>query len=206
MRISELFEQQAVKPATVITTKRFDKEFPSLPASLKEKLEKWLKLKIKNPTQQLGKSDKPGQYELSPWNHLHVKYGQVLVHYLALPDLIVLAAISDHKAVDGGTQELDNMVSYLHGIDVPHMRTLAQQMVAPAVHTITPSEQSEAQELMYWLAADPQERDRLIQFVNTADISHIESWLHTSGLPVHKLAIATYVDMASQALRHVPSS
>lgn len=203
MRISELFEQQGAKPATVITTKRFDKEYASLPAPLKDKLEKWIKLKIKNPTQQLGTSDKPGQYELNPWHHLHVKYGQVLVHYLGMPDLIVLVAISDHKAVDGGTQELENMVNYLHGIDVSHMRTLTQHMVAPAVHTITPSERSEAQELMYWLAADPQERDSLLQFVNTADISHIESWLHTSGLPVHEPSMATYVDMASQALRDI---
>jgi len=206
MRISDLLEQQEAKTLPVITTKRFDKEFQSVPHDLKAKFEKWLHLKMQTPSRQLGKADKPGQYGLNPWNHLHLKYGKVLVHYLALPDLIILAAITDHGSVEGGTQELENMVSYLHGIDVAHMRTQAQQVIHAHVPQLSASERSEAMDLMYWLAADPQERLHLIQVSQTGHIDPIEAWLHTSGLPVHEQAVATYVHMAQQALRDIQPS
>lgn len=120
MLISELLESETASPAGVVTTARFDKEARRLlDADLRNKLAKWLERKTLTPTQLMGIDDRQGKYGLKPWNHLHLRYGNtILVHYLGLPKLIILAAVTDHRAVEGGSAELEQLKNYLKNLDV----------------------------------------------------------------------------------------
>lgn len=215
MKISELlgenwlWEDQSNKPAAIIETERFAKDRREfLDNNLTRKLDNWLEKKRLNPLQLLGRLDRVGSYNLVPWNHWHLRFGNtILIHYMALPELIILAAISDHRAVDGGTAELDSMAAYLKSIDVDSFKAKVQEL-ASARTTVTASpltkEQiQQATDLLYELATDPAEKNLLKQAVASHSIEPIQHWFVVLHLPQDSSSISKYLEIASQALKHV---
>lgn len=216
MKISELLrpnslaenETQQPKPAVIVETERFAKERKEfLDKRLAGKLAKWLEQKRANPLQLLGRLDRVGSYGLNPWNHWHLRYGNtILVHYLALPDMIVLASLSDHRAVDGGTAELASMANYLQGVDVDAFKAqvakLSQDSAVDSTPPLTPEQHQEASDLIYDLATDSTEKAFLKQAVKQNSLDPIEAWFTVAKLPLVPSAIKEYLKLAAQAIKH----
>lgn len=204
MRICELFEKEESQPAQILQTKRFTKEAAKLfDAAMEDKFDAWLRRKVLSPQRLLGTDDRPGRYKLAPWNHFHLIHGTVLVHYLGLKDSIVLASVTDHKSVDGGTDENAQLIKYLKSVHVP-------SLISPgpiSTHPVLTSEQrTEAQDLVYNLAVDAKERHNLEQFVQDKHFDAVAEWFVLSDLPTTQPAQQEYFHMAQQALSRTRSA
>jgi hypothetical protein len=205
MRICDLFEQADSQPVQILRTKRFTKEAAKLlDTALEEKLAAWLQRKIFSSQRLLGTDDRPGRYKLAPWNHLHLKHGTVLVHYLGLKDKIVLASVTDHKSVDGGTDENAQLIKYLKSVHVPSLEAPAEVPTDPVPASVLTSEQRmAAQNLVYDLAVDAKERPNLEKFVSDNDFDAVEEWFVLSDLPTTTQAQQTYIKLAQTALSRI---
>jgi hypothetical protein len=126
------------------------------------------------------------------------------VHYLALPNLIVLGSVTDHRPLDGASQEGHRLVAYLHGLDIPALSATAPEDSTNSA--LTQDMKSLAQELIYDLALDPAERENLEAFVKTKNISSIQEWFVLSGLPIDPTSTTYYAGLAAEAVLSIPKN
>lgn len=203
MKISELLEEQGHPQLPILLrTDRFVKEAAKLlDASLEDKLAKFLKKKLESPLVLIGTLDRVGTYELKGWNHYHLRYGNtVLIHYQATADHILLASVTDHRAVDGGTYEVQNLAEYLKNID---LKSLQSQPSAP-LDELTKSQVMSAQDIIYELATHELERDHVQELAQSGSLDQIKDYFEILGLPLNSQAVKRYQQIASQALSTIP--
>jgi hypothetical protein len=209
MLISELLGESITHTPLVITTSRFDKEAQHMITSqLKTRLDKWLTVKKADPLTLVGTDDRTSSYEPKGWNHYHLKKGQVLVHYQAVPDYIMLASVTDHRSMDGKTQEAKALVKYLKDLNPKQAVAQYKQMQQP----MTPEPPlwdvqmlARARDLIYELAITPDERENLEQLAAVGDITNLQDYFEIESLPLDLASVQKYQTIAQEAVRSIPA-
>lgn len=206
MKISELLEAEVVAvPPVILRTDRFIKEAAKwLDGSLQQKLVDFIEKKQASPLTLLGTRDRVGSYDLKGWNHYHLRYGNtVLIHYQATQDYILLASVTDHRAVDGGTDEVRQLGAYLKAIHVPSLKSQPSAVEAPSA--LTKAQLQDAEDIIYELAAHTQERTHVEALSKLGQIDLIKDYFEILDLPLTPQAVKQYQEIAARAVRMIPA-
>lgn len=201
MLISELLSE-AFRPPVIIRTDRFIREAGKMiDAGLTSRLAHWLSRKQAEPLVLHGNNDKPSRYSLVGWNHFHLRHGQVLIHYKATSQYILLVAVTDHKAVDGGTDENRRFSNYLDNLDVNRIVAQSLQLEPALEPVLSAAQKQEANSLIYNLAYDSGMRPELEQFAHTGIMGDLKDWWLLKDLPMDPGSVEEYQALAKHAIR-----
>lgn len=205
MKISELLEAEVVSaPPAILRTDRFIKEAAKwLDGSLQPKLVDFIEQKQASPLTLQGTRDRVGSHKLAGWNHYHLRFGKVLIHYQATQDYILLASVTDHRAVEGGSDEIQQLADYLKDIHVPSLKARLPAVAQPSA--LTKAQLLDAEDIIYELAAHAQERTHVETLSKVGHIDLIRDYFEILELPLTPQAVKQYQEIATRAVSTIPA-
>ena len=127
MRLLDLFENnvvinldEAARPVEIKATDRFRKEAKEFARSIPDfssRLENFLTKKTENPNVILNKNDYPRNPMNHYWGHAHLFFGKAIIWYKFFENILILASITNHKAIDNTGAANTSMNNFLANIN-----------------------------------------------------------------------------------------
>lgn len=170
MLISELLQENSVSSINV--TGRFEKELNKITSDeVYDDVIDFIRFKQKHPREFFNSKDIVGNRLLKNWNHCHIVFGKVIISYKSNSNELILAAITDHKSVEGSGPTILAFSKYLNELsskdyipfNIPSKTASSKEVDEDAI-----------QNIFYLMATHPEDRDLLEKFSKGKDMTAIE--------------------------------